>query len=159
MEVLTNTQAPTQLTREQIAEYKTVFDSFDTDGSGAVSLEELGGALKNLGMAAEQDRLNDLMEEVDTDKSREIEFEEFLQLVAKKVGGTAHFVQTLKDVFVKFDSDSDGFLNAQDLVYALKQFAQTDMTIDEAKEVMQDVDPEGSGRLNEDAFIQLMLNP
>lgn len=37
-------------TKEEIEEYKQVFALFDTDGSGAIGTDELGEAMRSMGM-------------------------------------------------------------------------------------------------------------
>jgi len=37
-------------TREELEEYKQVFALFDTDGSGAIGTDELGEAMRSMGM-------------------------------------------------------------------------------------------------------------
>eukprot|EP01061_Rhynchopus_euleeides_P010698 TRINITY_DN20210_c0_g1_i1.p1 TRINITY_DN20210_c0_g1~~TRINITY_DN20210_c0_g1_i1.p1 ORF type:complete len:155 (+),score=81.40 TRINITY_DN20210_c0_g1_i1:147-611(+) len=148
----------TELTPEQIQEYRNVFNMFDTDASGAVSLNELGCAMRSLGMKASEKELDEMMRDVDVDGSGVIEFEEFLTLVSKRVT-EPELLKQLEDVFHKFDSDQDGFLNAGDLVYALKHFAQSTMTEEEATEIMADVDPNGDGKIDLAEFIKLMCDP
>ena len=125
------------MTPEQIQEYRNVFNMFDTDGNGAVSLSELGCAMRSLGMKPNEKELQEMMRDVDADGSGVIEFEEFLALVNKQVT-EPDLIKQLEAVFHKFDSDKDGFLNAGDLVYALEHFAKTTMTEEEAVEVWEE---------------------
>ncbi|KAJ9468796.1 Calmodulin [Diplonema papillatum] len=147
-----------ELTAEQVQEYKNVFDMFDSDKSGAISITELSSALKSLGLMPSEWDLAKMMHEVDTDGTGQIEFDEFLALVSKRVT-EPDLVDQLKRIFKKFDSDNDGFLNAQDLVYALETYAGTPMTVEEAKEMMHDVDPDGNGKIDLAEFIKLMCEP
>ena len=126
------------LTPEQVQDYKHVFNLFDIDNSGAININELGSAMKSLGMKPTEEELERLMNEVDKDGTGEIEFDEFIQLVGKKVND-AELMDQLERVFHKFDCDNDAFLDCHDLVYALKTFAGTHMTAEEAREVCVEI--------------------
>ena len=64
-------------TEEELEEYRGVFGLFDTDGSGAIGTDELGEAMKSLGLATSEAELEALIREVDADGNGEIDFEEF----------------------------------------------------------------------------------
>merc|ERR1712210_6031 len=69
------------LTSMEIQEYK-VFEGFDKNQSGRISLAELGDMLANLGkIIPSEGDLGDLMEEIDTDKNGAIDFSEFLNFM------------------------------------------------------------------------------
>eukprot|EP01059_Diplonema_ambulator_P027061 TRINITY_DN4469_c0_g1_i1.p1 TRINITY_DN4469_c0_g1~~TRINITY_DN4469_c0_g1_i1.p1 ORF type:complete len:156 (+),score=62.36 TRINITY_DN4469_c0_g1_i1:68-535(+) len=146
------------LSEEQIQEYRHVFQLFDSDNSGAICLKELGSAMKSLGMKPTDQELEDMVKEVDIDGGGEIEFDEFLHLVSKQVT-EPELLEQLERVFHKFDDDKDGYINSTDLVYALKTFANTQMTDEEARELMSDVDPNGDGKIDLAEFIKLMCEP
>ena len=42
---------PVQLTEEQIAEYKEAFMTFDKDGTGSISVKDLGTLMRTLGLS------------------------------------------------------------------------------------------------------------
>ena len=56
---------------------RNLFRTFDTDGSGAITLEELAGMTGKLGVAVTDDELLALMRGLDENKSGVVEFEEF----------------------------------------------------------------------------------
>lgn len=57
---------------------RPIFDKFDADGSGAVSLSEMSTIIAHLGMEVTSAQLRILMEEADPDRSGEIDFDEVL---------------------------------------------------------------------------------
>ena len=78
-----------KLDEDQINEYKEAFQIFDKDGSGSIDVYELRRVFRSLGKNLTRQEVQDLFDEVDTDGSGGIEFEEFLQLMAKQtVEGT-----------------------------------------------------------------------
>ena len=60
---------------------ETAFNAFDTDGSGSISTEELG---RMLGGAAINSKIMDqIIDQVDTDKNGEVDLSEFKEMMLK----------------------------------------------------------------------------
>ncbi|CAF4651320.1 unnamed protein product [Rotaria socialis] len=59
-----------QLTEEQIAEFKEAFSLFDKDGDGTITTKELGTVMRSLGQNPTEAELQDMINEVDADGSR-----------------------------------------------------------------------------------------
>eukprot|EP01062_Namystynia_karyoxenos_P044885 TRINITY_DN3318_c0_g1_i1.p1 TRINITY_DN3318_c0_g1~~TRINITY_DN3318_c0_g1_i1.p1 ORF type:complete len:205 (+),score=76.72 TRINITY_DN3318_c0_g1_i1:79-615(+) len=157
----TKTAAPIdidELSPEQLQEFRLVFNLFDSDSSGAISATELGTVMKSVGLKPTERELAQMIQDVDKDGSGEIEFEEFLHLMAKKFNDT-QLLDQIHDVFRTFDHDGDGVLSRADLVWALKTYAGVDMTEDEAAEVMHEVDEDGTGFIDPAEFILMISNP
>mmetsp|Transcript_12701 Transcript_12701/g.21548 ORF Transcript_12701/g.21548 Transcript_12701/m.21548 type:complete len:171 (-) Transcript_12701:282-794(-) len=62
-------------------ELKDAFKVFDADGSGTISRAELQKLMKSLGQNLSDAELGAMMDEVDTDKSGEIDFAEFKSMM------------------------------------------------------------------------------
>lgn len=62
--VITDNEAMTELSEEQIAELKEAFNEFDGDGSGTISTRELGYAMRAMGFNPTENELVDLINEV-----------------------------------------------------------------------------------------------
>ena len=69
--------------QEVRAKLKKTFDSFDSDGSGEVSIEEITQLLISLGVSASTETIMACVKEADTDNSGEISFEEFYAAMSK----------------------------------------------------------------------------
>ena len=74
-----------KLTHEQIAEFKDAFSLFDRNGDGTISNRELGLTMRSLGHKPTETELKDMIDEVDQDGSRCIDFPEFLTLMSRKM--------------------------------------------------------------------------
>jgi len=74
-----------KLTEEQIAEFKEAFSMLDRDGDGTINTGELGTVLRSLGQNPTEAELQDMINEVDKDGNGTIDFEEFQQMMAKKL--------------------------------------------------------------------------
>jgi len=71
------------LTPEQLVELKLAFGTFDEDGDGMISLSELRHVLSNIIHIFTEEEIQNLMNQVDTDGSISLDFEEFINLVKK----------------------------------------------------------------------------
>lgn len=73
------------LTETQLDEFREAFNSFDEDGGGSIDASELEDVLKSLGQEATKEELDKLIAVADTDGSGDIDFLEFVVLVAHKM--------------------------------------------------------------------------
>eukprot|EP00755_Sulcionema_specki_P016725 Sspe_Gene.62708::Locus_35401_Transcript_1_1_Confidence_1.000_Length_3474::g.62708::m.62708 len=69
------------LTDVEISQYERFFNTFDKDGSGTIDMEELRDIMQCLGVWLTDEELLELQNTVDTNKSGEVEFGEFLILM------------------------------------------------------------------------------
>merc|ERR1711881_370503 len=69
------------LSADEVEEIKEAFDLFDTDGSGAISVSELTGAMASLGFDVKHAVVYNMVVDLDADGSGEIEFGEFLDVM------------------------------------------------------------------------------
>lgn len=95
------------LSAEQIAEFKVAFSLFDPDGDGSITVEELGQVIRSLGQNPSEADLQDMINEVDVDGNGDIDFDEFLTLIATKMEAVEE-EDELKEAFKVFDKDGDG---------------------------------------------------
>ena len=77
---------------------KTLFSSFDSDGSGFVELGELEAALKKGGKSVTTAECEDLLTKIDTSKDGKISFEEFVAIFALAPNALPIGVKQLVDV-------------------------------------------------------------
>ena len=73
------------LLEDEIENYKEAFLEYDKDGSGNISIAELGTVMRTLGENPTEDELQDLINKFDEDGNNCIEFTEFLCMMAAKV--------------------------------------------------------------------------
>ena len=62
------------------AELKAIFNKFDADSSGSISLEELKAALSMGGKSATDEEVEEALAQVDTNDDKEISFDEFQEI-------------------------------------------------------------------------------
>ncbi|XP_062526334.1 troponin C isoform X2 [Bombyx mori] len=72
-----------ELPPEQIAVLRKAFDGFDHNRSGSIPCDFVADILRMMGQPFNKKILEELIEEVDADKSGRLEFPEFVTLAAK----------------------------------------------------------------------------
>jgi Ca2+-binding EF-hand superfamily protein len=70
--------AGSNVSPEQIAEFKDVFDHFDKNKNNALNFLEFRGVLQSLGKDPKDEEVKSTMEVLDKDKSGSVKFDEFL---------------------------------------------------------------------------------
>ena len=70
----------------KINEIKEIFSLFDKNGSGSVSIKEIGNLYRALGFTPTEVELNQIVHDLDSDGSGAIEFSEFLEMFQKYEG-------------------------------------------------------------------------
>lgn len=63
-----------RLTEQELREFKEIFDLVDRDGGGTISRDELQNLMDTLGVKPSEEQLDQMMAEVDTDGSGDIDF-------------------------------------------------------------------------------------
>ena len=95
------------LTEEQTAEFKEAFTLFDKDGDGTISTKELETVMTSLGQKPTLAELEMMIKEVDIDGNGEIDFGEFLTMMANKLKET-DMEEDIREAFRVFDKQNCG---------------------------------------------------
>ncbi|XP_003372739.1 EF hand domain containing protein [Trichinella spiralis] len=142
------------LADEQIAEFQEAFNLFDKDGDGKITSQELGIVMRSLGQRPTESELRDMVNEVDEDGNGTIEFDEFLQMMSRKMKDSDS-EQELKEAFQVFDKDKDGFISAAELHYVMTNLGEK-LTDEEVQEMIREADLDGDGLVNYHEFVKMM---
>lgn len=143
-----------EFSEEQIEEFKEAFNLFDKDGNGTITADELGVVMRSLGKNPTHEELCAMIDEVDEDKSGEIEFPEFLQLMSSKLQ-TADSVDEMREAFLVFDRDKSGSVSASELKHVMNNLGEQ-VTDEEVEEMIREADADGDGELSFDDFLQFI---
>merc|ERR1712151_1057453 len=131
------------LSEDEVEEIKEAFDLFDSDGSGAISVNELTSAMKSLGFDVKHAVVYNMVSGLDADGSGEIEFGEFLDVMTAKITDK-NTMEEIDRVFKLFDKDRNGTLEADDLSGVCKELGE-EMSEEDVREVIQRADLDGDG--------------
>ena len=84
------------------------------DGSGTISTKELLGVMRSMGQNPTEDELLALVMEVDINGDGTIDFQEFLGMMKQKAN-EADQESDLKEAFMIFDRDKNGYIDMKEL--------------------------------------------
>ena len=103
---------------------------FDKDNNGKITVKELGIALRSLGYTPDEKELNQIRDDFDSNGNGTIEFEEFVNLVVKRMSEPLT-AEELRDALSIFDKNDDGFITAEELSQCLTSLGDK-LTVEEA---------------------------
>merc|ERR1719261_2228861 len=110
--------------------------------------------MRSLGKNPTQEELAGMISEVDADGSGEIEFPEFLRLMASKLQDTDS-IEEMREAFLVFDRDKSGSVTASELKHVMNNLGEQ-VTDEEVEEMIQEADADGDGELSFDDFLQFI---
>ncbi|XP_074558494.1 calmodulin-like [Curcuma longa] len=143
-------------TEEQMVEFLETFCLFDRDGDGCITLGELSTIINSLGLRPTEDELQEMISEVDADGSGAIEFEEFLNLMVRKMKGSDS-EEELKEAFKVFDKDQNGFISKNELKNVMMSLGEK-LTDEEVDQMIKEADLDGDGQVNYEEFVKMMTS-
>ncbi|XP_050442795.1 troponin C, isoallergen Bla g 6.0101-like isoform X1 [Adelges cooleyi] len=147
------------LDKDQIALLKRAFDAFAQD-KGHIETNMVGTILQMLGHEVSEDRLQEIIAEVDADGSGELEFEEFVALAAgfltEDEPEDAEAMQAeLKEAFRLYDKEGNGYITTDVLREILKELDDK-ITNEDLDMMIEEIDSDGSGTVDFDEFMEVM---
>merc|ERR1712167_95901 len=140
-------KAPMEFSDQDKADFRKNFNLFDKKRTGAIPIGDMGTVLRSLGQNPTEAELAALMEEVDKDKSGTIEFEEFIDLMARTNKTHEQMEEEIKNAFLTFDADGSGFIDREELVNVLTTMGDP---VDEEtiNGMIAEADLDGDGKIN-----------
>lgn len=134
---------------DEVQEVKDAFDLFDTDSSGAVSVQELVDAMVSLGIDQKNESVFNMIKEIDTDGSGELEFAEWLEMMTARLTHKTPRSE-IEKVFKLFDNDRTGEISLDNLKRVAGELGE-EVSNEELQEMVMrnDVDKDGAWTLDD----------
>jgi Ca2+-binding EF-hand superfamily protein len=156
-------------------ELKKVFSTFDKNGDGFITKQELKESLRNIRIFMNEKEIDDIVVKFDSNGDGLIDFEEFCLLTCESLGGGVgkkedgvgskedeleELEANLKEAFEVFDKDKDGFISVEELALVLSSLGLRDgnKINEECIEMISKVDVDGDGMVNFNEFKKMMMN-
>ena len=135
---------PFEFDNEHIEEFRAAFNLFDKDGDGTVSASELQTVMKAMGKRVSREEVEKMLAKVDKDGNGELDFDEFLQLMALQAVEPTN-ADGYTSAFKVFDHDHNGTASAHEVtnVISLLKSEHSDEVNDVLKSFM-----DSNGRIN-----------
>ncbi|SPO24964.1 probable CDC31 - spindle pole body component, centrin [Ustilago trichophora] len=146
----------TALTDEQRQEIKEAFELFDTDKDGAIDYHELKVAMRALGFDLKKAEVLKLLRDHDKTNSGLLEWEEFNKIMSEKIASRDP-MEEIRKAFALFDDDATGKISLRNLKRVAKELGET-LDDDELQAMIEEFDLDQDGEINENEFIQIMMD-
>jgi Ca2+-binding EF-hand superfamily protein len=146
-----------QIDPDQMEEYQKFFDMFDIDKKGYVMVIQVGSVMDAMQQEYDEKTLRKTVRKFDADGSGKLEFEEFAAMVytiANSVDKET-MERELRDAFRLFDKERNGFISRDSMKSLLREIDDklTDAELDAA---IDEIDEDGSGKIEFEEFFELM---
>ncbi|XP_060568182.1 calmodulin-A-like [Ruditapes philippinarum] len=145
-----------KFTDEQLQEFKEAFHLFDKDGDNTITTPELLTVMKSLGHNPSRDDIIEMIKEVDSNGNGKIEFSEFLTLMEKNMS-SFESEDLIKGAFSVIDPHGEGYITLQGLRQVVHDLG-LDFTDEEMRDMIEEADPTGDGRVNLEDFVKMMTS-
>jgi len=141
----------------QMEDYKKFFDQFDKDKKGYVMVIQVGLVMNAMQQDYEEKSMRKIIRKFDADGSGKLEFNEFCALVytlANTVDKET-LEKELREAFRLFDKERNGFIS-RDSMKALLREIDDKLTEAELNAAIDEIDEDGSGKIEFEEFFELM---
>ncbi|KAL8497842.1 hypothetical protein ACS0TY_021258 [Phlomoides rotata] len=145
-------------------ELRSLFATFDKNDDGFITKQELRESLKNIGIAAGERDVEDMVEKVDSNGDGLIDLDEFCKLFdsisgldREKQEAEEGRDEDLREAFDVFDGNKDGLITVEELGLVLSSLGFTEgKKFEDCQEMIRKVDVDGDGKVNFDEFKMMM---
>jgi len=144
-----------QLSDDQVADFKDAFKKFDAAGDGEIPTSELGTVMKMLGHKLNDEELEECIKMVDADGGGSVDIDEFMELMRTKTKEAQEEVE-VKEAFRVLDKEGKGEIHTDVIKELLTQLDDT-LSESDLKDLIDEIDSDGSGWVDYDEFKSLML--
>ncbi|KAK9100653.1 hypothetical protein Scep_024083 [Stephania cephalantha] len=149
------------------AKMEQVFATFDKNGDGFITKEELGESLRIIGLFSSEKEVVGMFDRLDSNRDGLIDLDEFQEMYNSL--GTSKSEEEeddeelmdqgeeLREAFNVFDGDRDGLITVEELGSVLSSLGlKQGGRIEDCKEMIRKVDKDGDGMVNFDEFQEMM---
>lgn len=144
------------LTDEQRQEIKEAFELFDTDKDGAIDYHELKVAMRALGFDLKKAEVLKLLRDHDKTNSGLLEWDDFNRIMSERIAARDP-MDEIRKAFALFDDDATGKISLRNLKRVAKELGET-LDDDELQAMIDEFDLDQDGEINENEFIQIMMD-
>ena len=142
----------------KLQQYKLAFNHFDRDGSGCIDVEELRQVFALISIFPDEEELEELVCEFDSNQNGNLEFPEFVSMLETKEGNDALSRATLIKAFQALDSDASGFISSDELMSYMMRVRSPGFNDNHAQEMMVAADANGDGEIDYEEFSQFLMS-
>ncbi|KAL8518341.1 hypothetical protein ACS0TY_009640 [Phlomoides rotata] len=141
---------------DQLKQLREIFDRFDIDGDGSITLLELAALLRSLGLRPTGDQIQTMSASMDANGNGSIEFDELVETLLPDMNEEVIINQDqLMQIFRSFDRDGNGYISAAELAGKMAKMGQP-LTYHELTQMINEADVNGDGVISFNEFATIM---
>merc|ERR1719453_2043921 len=145
------------LSEEDLQEFREIFNLVDTDRGGSIGTEELARLMETLGIRTTPEELKLMVSEIDENGNGEIDFDEFVQVMCRKVN-TEYTAEEVRKAFKVFSGSApDGSIRVKELEKALQVYGREKLSAEEAKNLVAQIECV-DGQFKYDEYVTMMMS-
>lgn len=144
-----------ELTDDQKAELKEAFSLFDRDGDGTIAVEEMQIVMRSIGKNPSIKEIKDMMNEVDPENEGLVDFNGFLELMAKKMK-EGEMDEELVEAFKTFDKTNRGYYTCDELKEVMHAYGEK-IGDEEVRLMFDETDIDHDGKITFEDFVLMMM--
>eukprot|EP00003_Mantamonas_plastica_P005810 TRINITY_DN1474_c0_g1_i3.p1 TRINITY_DN1474_c0_g1~~TRINITY_DN1474_c0_g1_i3.p1 ORF type:complete len:149 (-),score=54.06 TRINITY_DN1474_c0_g1_i3:127-573(-) len=133
-----------KLSKTQLAELREVFDKYDENDDGKLSVDELENFVVSVGHSVERETIRHWITQGDKNDDESLSWSEFTKLIEK------NFLAQFK----KLDTDNDGVLTADEVIEGFNEMG----FLVTGKFLAENLDQDGDGKITLEEFIALSFS-
>lgn len=145
---------------KQLTEFKQIFNLFDEDRDGKITINELTQAMISLGENPTKTDVRALLGKADVDGNNAIDFGEFLTIITSKTkesNTNSHKNEIIK-AFQVFDKDGNGFISTTEFKNVMMNATYSKkLSNKDIEEMISQIDINKDGQINYQEFVKIML--
>ncbi|KAI3871556.1 hypothetical protein MKX03_005739 [Papaver bracteatum] len=136
--------------KELLEDIENIFNRFDVNGDGKISLSELSDVYKELGDEMTPEVLKKMMDDIDTDGDGFINLKEFIEYHRNTDGTIVFEDREIRFAFGMYDIDKNGLISPEELQQGLGYSAE------DCSRIISALDTDGDGNINFEEFKKMM---
>ena len=150
--------AASGLSEQELAGFREIFNLVDTDGGGSITKDELAELMDTLGIDATPEEIDLMINEIDQDSNGEIDFDEFVAVMSRKVN-TVYTPDQVKNAFKVFEASTpSGYVRVDDLQKALMTYGTEKLSESQAADLISQLEPDHNGLINYVDYVNMMMS-
>jgi len=146
-----------EIDESSMEEYKRFFEMFDTGKRGYVMAIQIGQVMDAMQQDYDEKSMRKTIKKFDADGSGKLEFNEFAAMVytlANTVDKET-MERELREAFRLFDKEQNGFISREAMKSLLREIDDK-LSDEELDAAIDEIDEDGSGKIEFEEFFELM---
>lgn len=127
------------------------FDLFDKKPTGSIPISDMGTVIRANGQYPTESELQDYCKQVDKNNSGTVEFDEYVNLMARTSKTNETMEDAFYNAFLTFDADGSGFIDREELISILTTLGDAETmkaNLVEINSMFDEADTYKDGKIN-----------